>query len=494
MCILCDSGESLAETVRKSNIRLSQGKEGGVPVSPPTARGRNTRSPVSVATTALDDSLRRVQASRRILIKGGIVLTLDNNVGDFPSADILVENGRIKEVRPSIDANDDDLAVVDAHNRIIVPGFVDTHSHSYQGLLRGLLPSGVHADYDRDVQNLITMHYGPEDAYAGILITALGLLESGTTTLVDISQVSHSPEHSDATVKALQDAGCRAVFAYSRGAGPKAQYPYDLKRLLPTYFNSEDQLLTPALAVSLDPKVYAVARELGVRAVLHIRVNSGSLVALRDAGVLRDGDEFIHCTHLNQDAWNVIREFGGRTSHSVPLEMAMGHGTPAIQEALNNGIRPSLSGDHATTVGMDMFGMMRAAFGMQRVVLHQRRRNGEEQLPQLATPRQVLEFATINGARVANLDHRVGTITPGKEADLVMLRADRLDVWPINNAYAAVVNQMNTAHVDSVFVAGKPRKWRGQVVGVDHARVLDLAQRARDAVLARAGIQPDMLA
>jgi cytosine/adenosine deaminase-related metal-dependent hydrolase len=263
--------------------------------------------------------------------------------------------------------------------------------------------------------------------------------------------------------------------------------------MLPAYFSSADQLLTPALAVSQDPKVYGVARELGVRAVLHIRLNSASLVALRAAGVIRDGDEFIHCTHLNQDAWNVIREFGGRTSHSVPLEMAMGHGTPAIQEALDNGVRPSLSGDHATTVGMDMFGMMRAAFGMQRVIVHQRRRNGEEQVPQLVTPRQVLEFATINGARVASLDHKIGTITPGKDADLLMLRADRLDVWPINNAYAAVVNQMSAAHVDAVFVAGKPRKWDGQLVGVDHARVLDVAQRARDAVLARVGYQPNIV-
>lgn len=447
----------------------------------------------SVSATRAGDTLQRMQAARRTLIKGGIVLTLDPRIGDFPSADILVEDGKIREVRPSIDANGSDLAVVDARNCIVVPGFVDTHSHSYQGLLRGMLPNGVHADYDRDVQNCMTLHYAAEDAYAGVLITALGLLEAGTTTLVDISQVSHSPEHTDAVIKALQDAGCRGVFAYARGAGAKSQYPYDLKRLMQTYFTSYDQLLTPALAVSLDPKVYAVAREFSVPAVLHIRLNSSALIALRDAGVLRDGDEFIHCTHLNQDAWNVICEFGGRTSHSVPLEMAMGHGTPAIQEALNSGVRPSLSGDHATTVAMDMFGMMRATFNMQRVIVHQRRRSGEEQTPSLLSPRQVLEFATINGARVANLDHRIGTITPGKQADLLVLRADRFDVWPINSAYAAVVNQMSAANVDAVFVSGKPRKWRGQLVGVDYARVLDSAQRARDAVFTRAGYHLDIV-
>lgn len=498
MCIFCDSGESLAETAGRIGALSAQGWLLNQPERPRLLSSIRLSSE-SVATdrapsaSAADSELRRVQGARRILIKGATVLTLDPAIGDFPSADILIEGGKIKEVRPSIEASGNDLAVIDGKHRIVVPGFVDTHSHSYQGLLRGLLPNGVHADYDREIQNKITFHYGPEDAYAGVLITALGLLESGTTTLVDISQVAHSPEHSDANIKALQDAGGRAVFAFSRGVGPKAQYPHDLKRLMKSYFNSGDQLLTPALAVSRDPKTYAMAREFGVHAVMHIRIESESLVELHKAGVIRDGDEFIHCAHLNQDAWNVIRDSGGRTSHSVPLEMAMGHGTPAIQEALNNGVRPSLSGDHATTVGMDMFGMMRAAFGMQRVIVHQRKRNGEEHVPPLVTPRQVLEFATINGARVANLDHKIGTLTPGKDADLLMLRADRLDVWPVNNAYAAVVNQMSAAHVDTVFVAGKARKWHGQLTGVDQDHVRDLTQRSRDAVLQRAGYKADLL-
>lgn len=495
--MFCDSGESLVDTAKRI------GALGGLLNQSSALPPRRALSHFSGRSAAVgsvppagnsDKELHHVQRARRILIKGGIVLTLDPAIGDFASADILIEDGKIREIRPSIEASGSDLAVIDAKNRIVVPGFVDTHSHSYQGLLRGFLPDGVHADYDREVQNKITLHYGPEEAYAGVLITALGLLESGTTTLVDISQVAHSPEHSDANIKALQDAGGRAVFAFSRGIGPKAQYPYDLKRMLTAYFNSSDQLLTPALAVSRDPKTYVIARELGVRAVLHIRVESESLVALHRAGVIRDGDEFIHCTHLTQEAWNVISDSGGRTSHSVPLEMAMGHGTPAIQEALNNGVRPSLSGDHATTVGMDMFGMMRAAFGMQRVIVHQRSRNGEERVPPLVTPRQVLEFATINGARVANLDHRIGTLTPGKDADLLMLRADRLDVWPVNNAYAAVVNQMSAVHVDTVFVAGKARKWRGHLTGVDQEHVRDLVQRSRDVVLSRAGYKPEAFA
>src|SRR5262249_41734279 len=163
--------------------------------------------------------------------------------------------------------------------------------------------------------------------------------------------------------------------------------------------------------------------------------------------------------HLNDEAWRVIRDTGGRTSHSPPLEMAMAHGMPAIQEALDHGLRPSLSSDHAATVAQDMFGMMRTTFELQRLSILQRARRGEQKLPPLLTPRDVLEIATIEGARCARLDHKAGTLTPGKEADIAVLRADGLDLWPHNNAFAMVANQMNPSHVESVFIAGKVKKW-----------------------------------
>ena len=196
--------------------------------------------------------------------------------------------------------------------------------------------------------------------------------------------------------------------------------------------------------------------------------------------------QYIHCTHLNDAAWRLIRDSGGRTSHAAPLEMAMGHGLPSIQDALDHGLRPSLSSDHTKVVAQDMFGMMRAVFDLQRLLILQRRRAGEKDLPALVTPRDVLEFATIEGARCAGLDGRVGTLTPGKDADVVVLRADGLDVWPHNNAFGTVANLMNPGHVETVFIAGKVKKWRGNLVGVDLARVRRLVQEGRDAVMARA--------
>jgi len=432
--------------------------------------------------------------ARRILLKAGVVLTLDPKIGDFASADILIEDGRIREVRPDIAVSDESIAVIDTSRCIVIPGFVDTHSHSYQGLLRDTLPNGVvDPDYNRDIQNNMTLHFEPADAYAGMLSTALAMLDMGTTTMVDLSQVNHTPEHTDALIQALHDAGMRAAFGYSRGAGPRSQYPQDIERLRRSYFNSSDQLLTLALGVALDPEIYQFARRAGVRAIAHLRLNSEPLMVLGRAGLLRPGDEFIHCTHLSDAAWRLIKDSGARTSHSPPLEMAMAHGMPSIQEALDHGLRPSLSSDHAATVGQDMFGIMRTAFNLQRLFILQRRRNGEQNTPPLLTCRDVLEFATIEGARCADLGDKVGTLTPGKEADIVLLRSDRVNIWPLNNAPSAVVNIMNPGHVDTVFVRGKVKKWRGNLTGVDIAKVLRLIVEARDAVLQRSGFRVDLV-
>src|SRR5713101_6554252 len=329
-----------------------------------------------------DAELGRVLGERRILIKGGVVLTLDRQLGDFAQADVLIEDGKIREVRPSIAISDDAAAVVDASNRILIPGVIDTHSHSYQGILRNILSNGrVDPDYNRDIIGALTPAFTPTDAHIGMLATALGMIEMGTTGVVDVSQVNNTPEHSDALIRALQDSGIRAVFAYSDGKGPAAQYPQDISRLQRSYFNSRDQLLTLALGAPPDPKMFALAREVGVPIVVHVRNvlpqrNDGEkLLQLSRAGLLRPGDEYIHCLHFPADTWRLIKDSGGHVSLSPAIEMTMGHGTPAIQEALDNGVRPSLSSDHAVTISSDFFTLMRATAIAQRYFVLQRERN-----------------------------------------------------------------------------------------------------------------------
>jgi 5-methylthioadenosine/S-adenosylhomocysteine deaminase len=448
----------------------------------------------ALAQGAADAELGRLQGARRILLKGGVVLSLDRRVGDFARADVLIEDGKIRELRPDIAVTDAAVAVIDAANRIVIPGFVDTHSHSYQGLLRNILTNGVlNPDYNRDIQNNLTLFYQAADAYAGVLVTALGLMDMGTTTIVDISQVSHTPEHSDACIHALQDSGIRAVYAYYRGAGPATQFPRDITRIQRTYFNTKEQLLTLALGTSIDAKLYGLAREVGVPAVLHINNLSAQILELGRAGLLRPGDEYIHCTHLNDAAWALIRDSGGHVSLSVQIEMAMNQGLPAIQDALDHGVRPSLSSDHGATVAQDFFSVMRSTFTCQRLQLFQRAFKGEQNLPPRLSPRDMLEFATIEGARCANLESKVGTLTPGKEADVVLLAADRINIWPLNNAPGVVVNLMNPSHVETVLIGGKVKKWRGNLVDVDMPRVLRQVADARDALLRRAGFPMNLL-
>src|SRR5205085_2835280 len=194
--------------------------------------------------------------------------------------------------------------------------------------------------------------------------------------------------------------------------------------------------------------------------------------ALGRAGLLREGDEYIHCTQLSDAAWRLIKDSGGRVSLAPPIEMAMGHGMPGIVDALDHGIRPSLSSDVDVTMAQDPFTVMRSAFTLQRLLVLQRARRNEPNLPALLTCRDVLEFATVEGARCTGLERKIGTLIPGKDADIVMLAANRLNVWPLNNAAGVVVNLMNPMNVENVFVAGKVKKWRGDLVGVDVARVL----------------------
>jgi cytosine/adenosine deaminase-related metal-dependent hydrolase len=177
--------------------------------------------------------------------------------------------------------------------------------------------------------------------------------------------------------------------------------------------------------------------------------------------------------------------------------MQMRHGMPPFQEALNYGILPSLSPDVDTNMTTDPFSLMRGAYCMQRALTNdlafKESNPGNLPMPQLVTSRQCIEMATIAGAAANRVLDKVGTLTPGKDADIVMLRADRLDVWPLSNAYGTVVNFMNPGHIEAVFIAGKVKKWRGSLVGVDVARIQRLAQEARDAVLARANFKVDLV-
>lgn len=420
----------------------------------------------------------------RVLLRGGTVLTLDRALGDFERADVLLEGARIAAVQPSLEVSADSADVIDARGTIVMPGFVDTHRHMWQGALRNILPDGLLSDYSRDITGAARAVFRPEDARIGDLVSALGALNAGVTTILDWSHIGNTPEHSDAAIEGLRQAGIRAVYAYGAGAaGAGNRFPDDIRRLRREHFASTDQLLTLAMAAGGNVRDWAVARDVGAFISIHV---VGSL-----GGVPREamGNDvtYIHCTNLAEDVWRAIAETGGHVSIAGPIEMQMNHGVPPIERALAHGIRPSLSVDVETQQPGDMFTQMRGVFALQRMLALERQRAGDRNAPALLSVRDMVELATLRGAMANQLEHKTGSLTPGKEADVILLRADAINVLPLNNAYGSVVLGMDTSNVDTVFVAGRLRKRAGRLVGVDVERVRSDAERSRDYVLAETG-------
>jgi len=421
-------------------------------------------------------------AGRRLLLRGGCVVSLDAKVGEFERADVLVEGNRIAEIRPNINAS---ATVIDASNTIVMPGFVDTHRHIWEGPLRNILPDGLLSDYTRDITGAARAIYRPEDARIGDLVCALGAINAGVTTLLDWSHIGNSPEHTDAAIEGLKESGIRGVYAYGGGTpGPQNQFPGDIRRLRKQYFSSNDQLLTLAMATGVNANDWKVAREVGAPITVHL-LGANALASVKD--VLGPDVTYVHCNNLAASDWQMIASSGGNVSIAGPIEMEMGHGVPVIQEALDHGIRPSLSTDVETQMPGEFFSQMRSVFTLQRMMVLERQRAGQQNLPRLLTTRDVVEFATIEGAKDNGLDRKVGTLTPGKEADIIMLRMDQINVMPVNNVYGAVVLGMDTSNIDTVIIGGKIVKRQGKLVGVDLDRIRRQVQQSRDYLVAKAG-------
>ena len=339
-------------------------------------------------------ALQPLQTSgRRLLLKGGCVVSLDSQIGEFESADVLIDGNRIAEVRPNISAS---ATVIDASNTIVMPGFIDTHRHMWEGPLRNILPDGLLSDYTRDITGAARAVYRPEDVRIGNLVSALGAINAGVTTLLDWSHIGNSPMHTDAAIESLKESGIRAVYGYGGGtAGPQNQFPGDIRRLRKQYFSSNDQLLTLAMATSANAGDWKVAREVGAPITVHL-MGANALAPVKD--VLGPDVTYVHCNNLAASDWTMIANSGGNVSIACPIEMEMGHGVPVIQEALDRGIRPSLSTDVETQMPGEFFSQMRSVFTLQRMLLLERQRLGQQNLPRLLTTREIVEFATIEGA------------------------------------------------------------------------------------------------
>lgn len=444
--------------------------------------------------------------SKQILIQNGCVLTLDKSVGNFHRADVLIEGTKISAVGPNLSAADADAEAIDASDMIVMPGFVDTHRHLWEGILRNIgtdFPLEGETSYLSMILKKLAPAYRPEDAYVGDLVGLYGAIDAGITTILDWSHIQASREHTDAVIKALEESGMRAVFAYGVPwwKKPDDQQESWIREIAKKCFSSKDQLLTFALAaqgpefasVETAKTEWKLARELDARITVHVGVGSagsaGKLAEMGKAGLLKNDTTYIHCTTLSDDEIKMIMDTGGTVSLSATSEMTMGYGMPPIQRFLNHGLRPSLSVDAETNMPNDMFTQMRSINSLQHAMIFDRKLAGKRNLPPFMNSRDVIECATVEGARANGLLHKTGTLTPGKEADLIMLRTDRANILPVNDPIGAVVWGMDTSNVDSVFVAGKALKRNGKLLNVDLDNLRKLAYESRDYVISQSGFR-----
>jgi cytosine/adenosine deaminase-related metal-dependent hydrolase len=441
--------------------------------------------------------------AKRTLIKGGTVITVDPQLGDLPDANVLIEDGEIVAVGADVDAEDAEL--IDARDHLVIPGFVDTHRHTWQALFRNIASDWTLAHYFTGLHGTMSGLYRPEDTYAGNLIGILEALDSGITTLLDWSHNLNTPDHSDAAVDALVESGGRAVFGHGAGFAhwqPVSALPHpadDVRRLRGDRLSSDDALVTMCLAprgnqfatLEVTEADWRLAAELGLRISCHAgdgEWGKGRPIAqLAEKGLLGPTMTFVHCNSLADDELEMMADAGCTASISPDIELQMGHGWPATGRLLDAGIRPSLSIDVCCSNGGHMFGTIRATIGTERGFNNHSAHEREEELPELElTCRDVLEFATIEGARACGLDHKIGSITPGKRADIVLIRADTFGMTPMNNPVGSVIYNAHPGLVDTVLVDGEAVKRDGQFVGVDVKRVRDLAIASRDDILRRA--------
>ena len=342
------------------------------------------------------------------------------------------------------------------------------------------------------------MGYRPHDVFINELFGGVAQIDAGVTGVMDVSQIHHSPEHSDAAIDALRATGRRAVFGYFEGWGDKTKYPGDAKRIRDQHFASSDQLLSMFMGGEIYipgyEKAWAIGRELGLPIALHVVGTFGmqpTFDELAKSGQFGPDCFFIHMTGMSDMAWKTAADVGAHVSVSSPIEMHMRHGMPPIQKILDLGMSASLSSDVECTMAADMFTQMRSVLTLQRMLANELALQGKD-YPKLMGVADVLKMATMGGAKGLKIDHRTGSLTPGKDADVILLDATALNVAPLNHAAGAVVTLMERSNVSTVLCAGQIKKWRGGMVGYDIPKLRRELEASRDHVFAAAGIERDL--
>jgi cytosine/adenosine deaminase-related metal-dependent hydrolase len=427
------------------------------------------------------------------------VLTLGARTPNHVEADVLIDGGVIAEVGKGLRARDAEQ--VDGTNTIVMPGFVDTHRHAWTSLFRNLGP-GTASDGTPLSAKDFGPHHGPDDVYAATLIGLLGAVEAGITTVVDWADIDPDTAYVDAALEAHRDAGLRTVFVHSiPDWAPRRQDAKVGLRRLAARRAAETGSTTIAFGpdeparfdVDRVGRDWTLARELGLRIHTHAGSDSsrrGVISDLAHRGLLGDDVTLVHCLNVDEADLDAIASHQARVSLSPSSQMVDGHGVPPIQQLIDRGIRPGLGVDSERATPGDIFAQMRGIDSVQHATHFDLKLAGKGGLPNLLSTRDVIRFATVDGARVAGVDDVTGSLEPGKAADLIVLRTDRPNIHPINDPIGAVVWGMDTSNVDWVFSAGRALMREGELTG-DVARARDLAVTAQRRVAKLVGLMAE---
>ncbi|HEY7667140.1 MAG TPA: amidohydrolase family protein [Actinomycetota bacterium] len=426
----------------------------------------------------------------KLLLSGGCVLTLGAKTPNFLRADVLIDDGVVAEIGTGLRARD--AETVDATDAIVMPGFVDTHRHAWTSLFRN---AGIADDVSADPARF-DERYGPDDVYAATLIGLLGAAEAGITTVVDWSPLPAEGGLAAAALRAHADSGLRTVFVHAPrlgSDGPAASWETALSLLRANAGPATTIAFGSAVPGPGDDDVadaWARARGLGLRIHAHARrrpPSGGAIAAVAGRGLLGEDVTLVHPTGVDDADLEAIASSGAAISLAPSSEMAGGRGSPPIQELIDRDIRPGLGVDDERVAPGDLFAQMRETISLQHATVFDRKLAGKAGVPKLMSTRDVIRSATSDGARVAGLAGVSGSLEPGLQADVIVLRTDRPNVFPINDPIGAVVWGMDTSNVDWVLVGGRVMMRNG-LLEADVARARALAEAARVRIAPTGGI------
>jgi cytosine/adenosine deaminase-related metal-dependent hydrolase len=425
----------------------------------------------------------------RVLLKGASVVTMDDTFGDLPEADILIEGSRIAAVGPSLACHD--AEVIPLAGCIVIPGLINAHMHTWQTGLRGIAANWTLLEYFRWMHAGLATCFTAEDIFCATQVGALNQINCGTTTLVDWCHNNPTATHTDAALDGLFDAGIRATFMHgSPKPDPKPGQPHfseiphprnEVERLLRERFAGSQGLVNLGLAI-LGPhySTLEVARhdirmamELGLVASMH--QGGGPEKAPRgwemldSDGLLGPWINVVHGNDLSDERLARLVQLGVSFSIAPEGELTQGHGFPIVGRLRALGAAPTMGVDLESILSGDMFSVIRIALGVQRGFDNAASRQATGKIPETSTvtTREALSWATTAGARMLGMSSQIGSITPGKQADLVVIDATAINMQPLHDPVSAVVMQTSLANIDSVMIAGNWKKRHGHLLTAD---------------------------